>query len=108
VPKGVKGWEKGKSGNPNGRPRKNRCIPDLLRRIGDEEIDTKGGRISKLEAVLRKTYQLAFDGERWAVEFIADRTEGKAIQSIRQEVDASVDLTRRVVHARVGDGSPNT
>ena len=71
-------FKPGVSGNPNGRPPKVRCIPDILLTVGEEEIDTKDGKISKLEAVLRMVYKKAFEGQNWAVQFIADRTEGKA------------------------------
>lgn len=73
-------FKPGVSGNPNGRPPKVRCIPDILLTVGEEEIDTKDGKISKLEAVLRMVYKKAFEGQNWAVQFIADRTEGKAVE----------------------------
>ena len=39
---------KGISGNPNGRPKNKQSIPDLLRKIGAEEIDVKGEKILSL------------------------------------------------------------
>ena len=33
-----KGFVKGQSGNPNGRPKGSLSIPDMLRRIGEEEV----------------------------------------------------------------------
>ena len=38
--------------------------------------------MTKDEAIMRKVYKLAFDGQPWAVQFIADRKEGKPHQSI--------------------------
>ena len=82
-----KGWDNlrpakpGEVRNPKGRPPKVRCIPDILRRIGDEE-GTVDGQHSKLDVVLRKVYQYALEGKPWAVQFIADRQEGTARQSI--------------------------
>lgn len=73
-------FKPGLSGNPSGRPPKIKCIPDILLSIGEEEIDTKEGNISKLEAVLRMVFKKAFEGQNWAVQFIADRTEGKAVE----------------------------
>ena len=71
-------FKAGVSGNPNGRPQNKQSIPDLLRKIGSEEGSVDG--LSKLEVVLRKVFGFAVDGRAWAVQFIADRTEGKAIE----------------------------
>jgi hypothetical protein len=71
-----KGWKKGQSGNPNGRPPKVKSIPDILRKIGEEE-GTLDGK-SKLDVIMYKVFQYALEGKPWAVQFIADRTEGKA------------------------------
>ena len=74
-----KGWKKGQSGNPNGRPPKVKSIPDILRRIGDEE-GTLDGK-TKLDVIMYKVFQYALEGKHWAVQFIADRTEGKPKES---------------------------
>ena len=73
-------WKPGESGNPSGRPKATRSIPDILRKIALEEGGKDG--MLKIEVVLRKVYQYALEGKSWAVHFIADRTEGKALQSI--------------------------
>ena len=78
-------FKKGKSGNPNGRPKGARSIPDMLLKIGSED-GTKDGQYSKLEVVLRKVFEYALQGKSWAVEFIAERTEGK----VRQELSVGV------------------
>jgi hypothetical protein len=75
-----KGFVPGKSGNPKGRPKGSSSIKDHLRRIGDEILE--GSDMSKDEAIMRKVYKLAFEGQPWAVQFIADRKEGKPNQSI--------------------------
>ena len=75
-----KPFEKGKSGNPKGRPKGSSSIKDHLRRIGDEILE--GSDMSKDEAIMRKVYKLAFEGQPWAVQFIADRKEGKPHQSV--------------------------
>ena len=69
-------FKPGVSGNPNGRPKGARSIPDILRKIGDEE-GTLDGK-SKLDVIMYKVFQFALEGKPWAVQFIADRTEGKA------------------------------
>ena len=75
-------FKKGQSGNPNGRPKGTRSIPDMLMKIGSEE-GTKDGQYSKLEVVLRRVFEYALEGKSWAVEFIADRTEGKVRQELQ-------------------------
>ena len=78
MPGGItgKGFKPGQSGNPNGRPKGMRSIPDILKKIGDEE-GTLDGK-SKLDVIMYKVFQFALEGKPWAVQFIADRTEGKA------------------------------
>ena len=78
MPGGItgKGFKPGQSGNPNGRPKGTRSIPDILKKIGDEE-GTLDGK-SKLDVIMYKVFQYALEGKPWAVQFIADRTEGKA------------------------------
>ena len=75
-------FKKGQSGNPNGRPKGTRSIPDMLLKIGAEEV-TKDGQFNKQEVVLRRVFEYALEGKSWAVEFIADRTEGKVRQELQ-------------------------
>ena len=76
-----KRWQPGQSGNPAGRPKKAKCIPDILRLIGEED-GTPDGAYTKLDVVMRNVYRYAQQGKQWAVLFIADRTEGKAFERI--------------------------
>lgn len=84
--------KKGEVRNPNGRPKKKLCIPDLLNKVGSEKCpdqylklinkiypDIK--EISHKEALQRLAYYYAFKGQSWAFNYIADRTEGKVKES---------------------------
>jgi len=93
VNKGNPRWVKGVSANPLGRPKKVKCIPDILRKIGDmiapEDIQDKmrkrfhsKDKLTMQQAVLMLTYDLAAHGTEWAVEFIAARTEGRVTQGV--------------------------
>ena len=93
VNKGNPRWVKGVSANPLGRPKKVKCIPDILRKIGDmiapADIQEKMRRrfhskdkLTMQQAVLMLTYDLAAHGTEWAVEFIAERTEGRVMQGV--------------------------
>ena len=76
-------FKAGVSGNPKGRPKGSRSIPDILRKISDEEGTLDG--MDKLEVVMRKVFQYALEGKSWAVQFIAERMEGKAKEHIITE-----------------------
>ena len=69
-------WKPGKSGNPKGRPPSVKLIPELLREIA-KEPGTSDGKQTKIEVVLRMVFKYAIAGKPWAVQFIADRMEGK-------------------------------
>ncbi len=87
-------FKPGVSGNPNGRPKGVQSIPDILRKIGDEEGTADG--VPKLEVVLRRVFNMALgfkdengnrhNPEAWAIKFIADRTEGRALERIDQTI----------------------
>jgi hypothetical protein len=84
-----KPFKPGKSGNPNGRPKGTTSIKDILRKIGMEEVELKDGtKTSKQQAIALKVYDKALDGEKWAVEFITNYTDGRPIETIRtQEIE---------------------
>ena len=78
-----RGFMPGKSGNPKGRPKKTPSIPDLLQKHGDLIHEETGKK--QLDVVMKNVYDLAIDGEKWAVQFIADRTEGRAIERVQTQ-----------------------
>lgn len=67
----------GESHPRQGGRKPRRRIDPLLQKIGDEEVNYQGEKITKLEAVLRAVFNYALKGQGWAVQFIAERTEGK-------------------------------
>ena len=78
-------------GNRNGRPLKKQTIPDILLRIGMQP-GTKDGKMTKLDVVMERVFKFAVEGRPWAVEFIANRTEGKP----RQQIDINLSDKRPV------------
>jgi len=70
-------FPKGKSANPKGRPKKEKCIPDILNRLTDEVVEIDGVKITKRDLILAGVVAKAIDGDQWSIQFIADRTEGK-------------------------------
>lgn len=105
-------WKPGQSGNPNGRPPKVKYIPDILQKLGKEgipdELKAKFERLPSilnspdcLTALLRLVYIHALRGESWAVQFISERTEGKAVQPIDMNVEPPLTV---VLHPASGQG----
>lgn len=69
-------FQKGKSGNPGGKP-KDKAFADAVRvAVNREEPD---GR-KKLNALAEKLVDFAMAGEGWAMQQIADRLDGKPAQ----------------------------
>jgi|GEM_PF-5159702 len=75
-------FKKGVSGNPKGRPKKDRCIPDILKKITDEQI---AGDESKLYQILNEVVNRALAGDNWCIQFIADRMEGRPSQVVQNQ-----------------------
>ena len=57
----------------------NQLVADdpLLPEEAQAKLAKLGKSINRLEALLVMTYYYAFQGEAWAVNFVADRTEGR-------------------------------
>lgn len=79
--------KKGEVRNPKGRPKKGSAIADILNEIGAETVNIGGLELTKKKALMMKIYSLAIKGESWAAHFVADRTEGKAIDRIITKED---------------------
>jgi hypothetical protein len=82
-----KPFPKGKSGNPNGRPKK---LPELDKLLADVLGEEKDG-VTAADAILRKLRAMAAQGNIRAAEILLDRAYGKAKQSI----DLNADVTSR-------------
>ena len=81
--------------NRNGRPPKELAIADILRKTS-LDVDQGTGK-TKRELMIDRVWELATrqPPERWAVEFIVDRTEGKPIQTTitqERELDEVVEI----------------
>ena len=74
-------WKPGESGNPNGRPRKQFCIPDILTEILDYPFP-EDKKITYLRAICLKAIEQAANGDKDARNWVADRKEGKALERV--------------------------
>tara|TARA_X000001382_G_C3124015_1_gene164137 strand:- start:374 stop:727 length:354 start_codon:yes stop_codon:yes gene_type:complete len=79
----------------HGRPKGVESIAQCLKEIGREDVppelkervdqlfsNADTTEITMMEAILRTTMMYAIQGKQWAVQFIADRTEGRPHQTI--------------------------
>lgn len=70
----LKPFKPGESGNKNGRPKMEFCVPDILRKIGQEV--PAGEKATYYELMCRKAWEQAIKGDKYARNFILNRTEG--------------------------------
>ena len=76
-------WEKGKSGNPKGRPKKEYCLTDILKEQGNiEDVETPQCMISRKQAIAKKLWALAMSGDISALKYLYDRIDGTPKQTI--------------------------
>ena len=101
-------WQPGQSGNPKGRPKGFTGLTDTLRKMVESdgglivneiyELDDEGKEtgtvikrgklfIPKKDAIMLAAMRRAMKGDMRAIEFIADRLEGKAKQVVEFEND---------------------
>ena len=76
-------WKKGESGNPNGRPRKNRALSDLLRTVGGKKPDGKDQPNKRLLA--ETLWTMAVGGDVAAARLIYEYVDGKPPQRVQHE-----------------------
>ena len=56
-------WTKGNSGNPRGRPKKDRALTDILARAGSATVDVDGTHVSGRRIMARMVWQGILTGE---------------------------------------------
>jgi hypothetical protein len=85
-------FEKGKSGNPEGRPKGSKNLSTILREMLNEEVevivDGKRERKKFQDIIIRKLIKKANSGNLRAIREIFDRVEGKARQFIETNITA--------------------
>ena len=96
----LKPFEKGQSGNPNGRPK----LPDLKAAMRDILGDEKEG-VTALEAILRKLRAMAAQGNMKAIELLLAYGYGKPKQQIEHTGEGGGPIqTKTVIIELTGDG----
>ena len=82
-------WEPGKSGNPNGRPKKGASITECIKNILEREVSTKKGKRKLKEIFSEKVVKLAFDGDKYAMKYVMNYHDGMPVQ--KQEIKAELE-----------------
>lgn len=83
-------WQKGQSGNLNGRPKQTPFQDQLRIVMGDSKLKGLGvadGKKSALRLAVEQLVLAAAKGDQWAIKEIADRTDGKPAQTIDQTIN---------------------
>ena len=95
------------SRNPAGRPKKAKCVSDLIRLKLDEPCIYKTG-LTNFEAIVEKVIGLAVGGDINAIRTIFDRVDGKPFQKIftqERKMDTLIvtDGTEKYLHDDAGN-----
>jgi len=77
-------FKKGNKMSP-GRPKKEFCIPDIIRAKG-KELDPVS-RKTFYDAMVTKAWSQATQGDKAARDWVSDRTEGKALDRIEATIN---------------------
>lgn len=75
-------WKPGETGNPNGARKPRRFLAALELALTQDD-----GK--RLRACAEKLLTLAAEGQPWAVQFLAERLDGKAEQTVNVVRDAT-------------------
>jgi hypothetical protein len=86
-PQNLKPWPKGTSGNPAGRPRRDKITTALLEEVAKVSPHDRAGR-TNAELIAEAMVRRATRGDVQAAKEIARRTEGRAPLRVHPDPDA--------------------
>ena len=98
-----KPFEKGQTGNPNGRPRKIPAIDTILANVLGEERDINGETISAAEAVLKSLLKQAMKGNVQAAKLLLERGYGLPKQTIEHSGEIGPVEQRKTIEVLFRD-----
>lgn len=72
-------WQKGQSGNVNGRPKKSHALNELL--VAYLDNNTYDEKVTNKELLIMRLYHMAMHGDLAALKYLMDRVLGKPIET---------------------------
>lgn len=91
-----KPFPKGKSGNPNGRP-KGKSWKDVITHatnaVRETDVDGEREQVLVKQLIVKKQIELALKGDKNAVKFLSEREEGMPSQYIEQTQKSETKIT---------------
>ena len=104
-------WQKGQSGNPKGRPRRNRDISALVSTLLAQRVVVRKGkttkRMSRLDHLLHRVFENALAGDPRLIRMVLDEArKGEARVEKREPVLEAAD--REVIDALLKRLAPAT
>lgn len=94
-------WQKGQSGNPGGRPKRNETLTNILDELGNERPDMDNETRKRLLA--HRLWELALTGDLAAMKYVYDRLDGTPTQSIAHQHSAPDDRSITVQFVKAGE-----
>ncbi|MBW2991993.1 hypothetical protein KY345_02125 [Candidatus Woesearchaeota archaeon] len=85
-------WKPGISGNPNGRPKKNETITDIVKNTLRREVETREGRRQLRELFSQKVIEMALKGDIQAIKLIWNYDSGMPDKLIEHKIHKKVDI----------------
>ena len=86
-PRGIgKRIQKGQVLNPNGRPKKEASITNIMNEFLDG-IEIGADKINGKKAVVKRIFQIAMEGDTSMLKYICDRIDGTPIAAVKQVDD---------------------
>ncbi len=95
-------WKKGQSGNPNGRPRKERGLTDELRK--QLELRWSDSGRTNRELLVSQLLVVALTGSLDAMKYIFDRFEGRPAQSLEHTGEGGSPIVIKFLKGPDGNG----
>lgn len=93
-----KPWKPGQSGNPAGKKPGTKNLSTLLREYLEKKIDApqtplspKGGKLPVKDVLVMRLINKAIKGDNRAIQEVFDRTEGRAIETVRKVETNEID-----------------
>lgn len=99
-------FRKGQSGNPNGRPKRELVTTHIERELLQPAKEAnQSGDVTKARKIAEQVVKMAEEGDKWAIQFVTERTEGRPDQpvSIRESVRELSDADLANIAAGSGD-----